>query len=131
MKPFTFTRVESSQIFELDFDGFLAFRRPHNYGVEPKRINEAVRNNPDKFPTRYMFELSKSELRDLRSKISTTTDYKPRVIHACMKMAEVRRRKAIANFLIGKIQKLKNNGSKYGKIQIFFVSLHRVNIISL
>ena len=29
------------------------------------------------------------------------------------------------------IQKLKNNGSKYGKIQIFFVSLHRVNIISL
>ena len=42
------------------------------YGVETKRINEAVRNNPDKFPERYMFELSKSELRDLRSKISTT-----------------------------------------------------------
>ena len=42
------------------------------YGVETKRVNEAVRNNPDKFPTRYMFELSKSELRDLRSKISTT-----------------------------------------------------------
>ena len=29
------------------------------------------------------------------------------------------------------IQKLKNNGSKCDKIQIFFVSLHRVNIISL
>ena len=42
------------------------------YGVETKRVNEAVRNNPDKFPERYMFELSKSELRDLRSKISTT-----------------------------------------------------------
>lgn len=42
------------------------------YGVETKRINEAVRNNPDKFPMRYMFELSKSELQDLRSKISTT-----------------------------------------------------------
>lgn len=42
------------------------------YGVETKRVNEAVRNNPDKFPVRYMFELSKSELRDLRSKISTT-----------------------------------------------------------
>ena len=42
------------------------------YGVETKRVNEAVRNNPDKFPARYMFELSKSELRDLRSKISTT-----------------------------------------------------------
>ena len=42
------------------------------YGVETKRINEAVRNNPDKFPARYMFELSKSELQDLRSKISST-----------------------------------------------------------
>ena len=42
------------------------------YGVETKRVNEAVRNNPNKFPARYMFELSKSELRDLRSKISTT-----------------------------------------------------------
>ena len=42
------------------------------YGVETKRINEAVRNNPDKFPETYMFELNKSELVDLRSKISTT-----------------------------------------------------------
>lgn len=42
------------------------------YGVETKRINEAVRNNPDKFPCTYMFELSNSELHDLRSKISTT-----------------------------------------------------------
>ena len=42
------------------------------YGVETRRINEAVRNNPDKFPEDYMFELNKSELRDLRSKISTT-----------------------------------------------------------
>ena len=42
------------------------------YGVETRRVNEAVRNNPDKFPADYMFELTKSELRDLRSKISTT-----------------------------------------------------------
>ena len=42
------------------------------YGVATRRINEAVRNNPDKFPEDYMFELNKSELRDLRSKISTT-----------------------------------------------------------
>ena len=25
------------------------------YGVETKRINEAVKNNPDKFPNDYMF----------------------------------------------------------------------------
>ena len=42
------------------------------YGVETKRVNEAVRNNPDKFPEDYMFTLTNEELRDLRSKISST-----------------------------------------------------------
>ena len=42
------------------------------YGVQTKRVNEAVRNNPEKFPARYMFELTNSELQDLRSKISST-----------------------------------------------------------
>jgi hypothetical protein len=31
------------------------------YGVETKRVNEAVSNNPDKFPQDYMFELTKEE----------------------------------------------------------------------
>ena len=42
------------------------------YGVETREVNQAVRNNPDRFPADYMFELSQSELRDLRSKILTT-----------------------------------------------------------
>lgn len=41
------------------------------YGVETKRINEAVKNNLDKFPEDYMFELQKEELKVLRSKFST------------------------------------------------------------
>ena len=41
------------------------------YGVETKRVNEAVRNNRDKFPEDYMFELDVEESRVLRSKIST------------------------------------------------------------
>ena len=41
------------------------------YGVETKRINEAVKNNPDKFPEDYMFVLANEELQVLRSKIST------------------------------------------------------------
>ena len=41
------------------------------YGVETKRINEAVRNNPDKFPTDYMFVLTADESKVLRSKISS------------------------------------------------------------
>lgn len=44
----------------------------HLYGVETRRVNEAVRNNPDKFPDDYMFLLSSEELKDLRSKFSTT-----------------------------------------------------------
>ncbi len=38
------------------------------YGVETRVINQAVRNNPDKFPEDYMFRLEKQELTDLRSK---------------------------------------------------------------
>lgn len=31
------------------------------YGVETKRVNEAVKNNPDKFSERYCFTLQVSE----------------------------------------------------------------------
>jgi hypothetical protein len=43
----------------------------HIYGVETKRINEAVKNNPDKFPQGYIFDITKEEFEDLRSKFST------------------------------------------------------------
>ena len=41
------------------------------YGVETKRINEAVKNNLEKFPPDYMFVLDKEEVQILRSKFST------------------------------------------------------------
>ena len=43
------------------------------YGVETKRINEAVKNNPEKFPTGYVIDLDKSEWDRLKSKFSTST----------------------------------------------------------
>jgi len=43
------------------------------YGVETKRINEAVKNNPDKFPAGYIIELDKGEWEPLKSKFSTST----------------------------------------------------------
>ncbi len=43
------------------------------YGVETKRINEAVRNNPDKFPDDFYFEATNDELENLRSKFSTSS----------------------------------------------------------
>ena len=41
------------------------------YGVQTREINQAVRNNPARFPEGYVIELSKEELTDLRSKILT------------------------------------------------------------
>ena len=41
------------------------------YQVETKRINEAVKNNPDKFPEDFYFELTEEEFETLRSKFST------------------------------------------------------------
>jgi hypothetical protein len=42
------------------------------YGVETKRINEAVKNNPNKFPEDFMFECTETEWETLRSKFSTS-----------------------------------------------------------
>ena len=42
------------------------------YNVETKRINEAVKNNIEKFPERYCFQLNNEESNNLRSKISTS-----------------------------------------------------------
>ena len=41
------------------------------YQVETKRVNEAVKNNPDKFPERFSWVLTNEETKELRSKIST------------------------------------------------------------
>ena len=46
------------------------------YGVETKRVNEAIRNNPDKFPEGFVFELTDFEAGCLRSKISTLNNEK-------------------------------------------------------
>lgn len=42
------------------------------YGVETKRVNEAVKNNPDKFPGGYIMELDRNEWDSLKSKFSTS-----------------------------------------------------------
>jgi hypothetical protein len=49
------------------------------YGVETRRINEAVKNNPSKFPKGYIITLTESEFNFLRSKISTAKMTKSRV----------------------------------------------------
>ena len=43
------------------------------YGVETRVVNQAVKNNPDKFPVGYLFKLDKQEVADLKSKILTSS----------------------------------------------------------
>ncbi len=43
------------------------------YGVETKQINQAVRNNPDKFPKGYVLEPTPQEVTNLRSKFLTSS----------------------------------------------------------
>lgn len=45
------------------------------YGVETKRLNEAVRRNLDRFPEDFMFQLTEDELDSLRSQFATSNDH--------------------------------------------------------
>ena len=36
------------------------------YGVETREINQAIKNNPDKFPEGYIFELTKEEKEEVK-----------------------------------------------------------------
>ena len=54
------------------------------FGVETKRINEAVKRNSERFPDDYMFSLDNKEIACLRSQIATSntgrggTRYEPK-----------------------------------------------------
>ena len=52
-------------------DVILDFEVAALYGVQTKEINQAVKNNPRKFPEGYILELDKQESTVLRSKILT------------------------------------------------------------
>src|SRR5580692_2528020 len=43
------------------------------YGVPTKRLNEAVKRNPDRFPTKFMFPLTHKEIASMRSQIAAAS----------------------------------------------------------
>ena len=98
------------------------------YGVETRRVNEAVKNNRDKFPSDYMFELTKRELYDLRSKKttpkvsaksrSTTKVFTEKGLYLLATILKSERAKAVTFVIIEtffKVRRLKNE----------LVSLHK------
>ena len=50
------------------------------FGVETRDINKAVKNNPQKFPNEYLFELTKEEFEVLRGNFSPTKFAKTRTL---------------------------------------------------
>lgn len=66
------SQVQSKIVLVRDLPVIIDADVANLYGVETKRVNEAVKNNSDKFPEGYMFVLTKDEVEDLRSKNSTT-----------------------------------------------------------
>lgn len=56
----------------------LDFNVAELYGVKTKEVNQAVKNNPEKFPEGYVFELDNKQIADLRSK-KLTANSKSRV----------------------------------------------------
>ena len=50
----------------------LDFQLAELYGVETKRLNEAVKRNIQRFPEDFMFRVNREELANIRSKFATT-----------------------------------------------------------
>lgn len=63
-----FSDVRDKVVRLRDQDVLLDFSVAELYGVETRIINQAVKNNPSKFPNGYVFEIEKQELNNLRSK---------------------------------------------------------------
>jgi phage regulator Rha-like protein len=78
-KLLNFNNVEEKVLSIRDMQVIIDSDVAELYGVETKRINEAVTNNPDKFPGGYVFELNNKEFTGLRSKFSTANLAKTRV----------------------------------------------------
>jgi len=50
------------------------------YGIETKRLKEAVRRNRKRFPEDFMFEMSKEELENWRTQYATSNSVSVRVL---------------------------------------------------
>ena len=69
-----FSDVRDKVVRLRDQDVLLDFSVAELYGVETRIVNQAVKNNPDKFPDGYVFEISKQEFNNLRSKFLITNE---------------------------------------------------------
>ena len=96
------------------------------YGVETKRLNEQVKRNAERFPSNFMFQLTKDELEDWRSQIATSNantqleqlahgqdigqvsrplfDYRQQHTDPCWGVAELPRQKVFCLLVAGQVK---------------------------
>lgn len=72
MNTISFEQVEKKIITLRNIPVILDSDVAELYGVETKRVNEAVSNNPDNFPSGYLIRLEKTEWDGLKPKFSTS-----------------------------------------------------------
>ncbi len=82
MKLLPYQRVKDKIVSLRGQDVILDFAVAELYGVETREINQAVKNNPDKFPEGYVWEVGKQELIDFRSNFLITNGRPLRRGHA-------------------------------------------------
>ncbi len=75
-----YNQVESKLLVLRNQQVLLDFDVAELYGVQTKEVNQAVRNNFDKFPYGYVFQLEENEYEILRSKFLTAKFSKSRVL---------------------------------------------------
>ncbi|MBR5019674.1 MAG: ORF6N domain-containing protein [Bacteroidales bacterium] len=79
-RQISFSEVEGRLIRLRDQNVLLDCAVAELYGVETKRVNEAVKNNPEKFPKGYVFEVTDEEMENFAvEKIDRKTLAKSRV----------------------------------------------------
>ena len=69
MKIIKFNTVEEKIITIRDTPVILDSDVAELYGVETREVNQAIKNNPDKFPDGYLIQLNTNEWSNLKSKI--------------------------------------------------------------
>lgn len=52
------------------------------YGVETKNLNKAVKRNADRFPSDFLFQLTREEVENLRFQTGTSNDARPQTVPA-------------------------------------------------
>ena len=78
MNILPFQTIKEKIITINDLPVILDFDVAELYGVQTKEVNQAVKNNPNKFPDGYVFKLDDKQISDLRSK-NLTANSKSRV----------------------------------------------------